>query len=282
MTRSHPQIVGIVNITEDSFSDGGRYIEPSTAVSHAKTLLTDGADIIELGAASSNPHAEHVPPDVEVERLSPVLASLKELNANVSIDTTKPEVQLFGLTQGVQFLNDIRGFPDATLYEKFRSSNVMLVVMHSISDLEKAVRVPKTPRQVFDSIVSFFDTRLVMLRDAGIPNERIVIDPGMGFFLASNPEPSLGVLAHIAEFKKRYSLPVMISVSRKSFLKNLATPEDYDIQSRTLAAELFAAQQGVDYIRTHDVRALHQALQTLDAIKHIGIQEKFPERQERQ
>ncbi|OGG52835.1 dihydropteroate synthase [Candidatus Kaiserbacteria bacterium RIFCSPLOWO2_12_FULL_53_8] len=276
-----PKIVGIVNITTDSFSDGGKFLDANLAIEQAKKLLADGANIIELSGVSSNPHAEHVPADVEIQRITPVLAAL---DCPISIDATKPEVQRFALSssrggsasggKNVALLNDIRGFPDESMYDELAKSDAKLVVMHFISDLDKAVRVPKTPKEVFDSIYSFFEKRLPQLTSAGISKERIVIDPGMGFFLASNPEPSLAVLAHIAEFKKRFKLPVMISVSRKSFLKNLAPSPDVDIQSRTLAAELFGAQEGVDYIRTHDVRALYQGLQTLEAIERVGNAEK--------
>lgn len=262
MTR--PKIVGIINITTDSFSDGGDFIESDVAIAHAQKLVHDGASIVELSGASSNPHSEPVSANVEIGRIEPVL---KALDCPISIDATKPEVQRFALKNNVAYLNDIRGFPDESLYAELQAASCKLIVMHFISDLDKAVRQPKTPEKVFESIFRFFDTRLSKLRAAGIANERIIIDPGMGFFLASNPEPSLAVLAHLSEFKKRYNLPVMISVSRKSFLRNLAKSDDIDIQSRTLAAELFAAEQGVDYIRTHDVRALHQGLQTLLAIE---------------
>ena len=271
-----PQICGIVNITTDSFYDGGKYVEPEAAIAHAEQLAKDGADILDLGAASSNPHAGHVPPELEIQRLTPVIEALTRTGRRISIDTTKPEVQRFGLSHGVEFLNDIRGFPDESLYPALAASKATLVVMHFISDLDKAVRVPKTPQEVFASLCTFFDARLPRLEKAGIARERLIVDPGMGFFLASNPEPSLAVLAHLPELKKRYGLPVMISVSRKSFLKNLATPDDCDIQSRTLAAELFSAMQGVDYIRTHDVGSLHQALLTLQAISRIGAHEQFP------
>ena len=271
MTR--PKIVGIVNITTDSFSDGGKFIEPRSAIAHAQKLLKDGADIIELSGASSNPHSEPVSVDLEIARIEPVL---KALECPIAIDATKPEVQRFALSQGVAYLNDIRGFPDESLYGELAASSAKLIVMHFISDLDKAVQVPKSMEEVFQSIFTFFDTRLPILQAAAVSRERIIIDPGMGFFLASNPEPSLAVLAHISEFKKRYGLPIMISVSRKSFLRNLAKSDDVDIQSRTLAAELFAALQEVDYIRTHDVRALHQGLQTLTAIDAVGVAEKFP------
>ncbi len=258
-----PNIVGIVNITTDSFSDGGKFLEPSAAIAQAEKLIVDGADIIELSGASSNPHSASVLPDVEIERIRPVLEAL---NCPVSIDATKPEVLRFAMSKNVPYLNDIRGFPDESLYGELAASDAKLVVMHFISDLDKAVRVKKTAQEVFDSIYSFFEQRLPRLEKAGISRGRLIVDPGMGFFLASNPEPSLAVLVHFAEFKKHFGLPIMISVSRKSFLKNIAPSPNIDIQSRTLAAELFAAGQGADYIRTHDARALREGLLVLESL----------------
>ncbi|MBI5457516.1 dihydropteroate synthase [Candidatus Kaiserbacteria bacterium] len=270
MKAHRPKIVGIVNITADSFSDGGQYLESGAAIEHANKLLAEGADIVEISGASSNPHSAPVPAEVEIERIRSVLEAISRPGLDVSIDATKPEVLRFGMAKHIAYLNDIRGFPDESLYPELAASGAQLVVMHFISDLDKAVRIPKTTREVFDSIYSFFGTRLPALEAAGIARERLIIDPGMGFFLASNPEPSLAVLSHVAELKKHFGLPVMISVSRKSFLRNIAPSPDIDIQSRTLAAEVFAATQGADYIRTHDVRALHQALVTFRAIAESG------------
>ncbi|RJQ34774.1 dihydropteroate synthase [Candidatus Parcubacteria bacterium] len=267
---TRPQIVGIVNITTDSFSDGGKFLDAEKAIAHAEQLLADGADILDLGAAASNPHAARVEPEEEIRRLEPVVSHLQKKGALISIDTTKIEVQRWALEGGVEFLNDIRGFPGAALYPDLAQSNAKLVVMHFISDLDKAVRQPKSPEEVFDSINTFFEKRLPLLKDAGISDGRIVIDPGMGFFLASNPEPSLAVLARFPEFKERFKLPIMIGVSRKSFLKNLGVRESADIQVRTLAAELAAAERGADYIRTHDVKALAEGLRTWEQIVKQG------------
>lgn len=260
------QIVGVVNITTDSFSDGGKFIDADKAIEHAEQLLEDGADILDLGAAASNPHAEHVSAQEEVARLAPVVTHLKTKGAHISIDTTKIEVQRWATEQQVEFLNDIRGFPDSSLYPDLQAASCKLIIMHFISDLDKAVRQPKSPKEVFDSIHSFFETRLPQLRKAGISDDRLIIDPGMGFFLASNPEPSLAVLNGIDELKRRFALPMMIGVSRKSFLKNIGESERADIGPRTLAAELFAAQKGVDYIRTHEPRPLVEALVVMEAI----------------
>ena len=261
-----PEIVGVVNITTGSFSDGGKYLDTSKAIEHAEQLLEDGADILDLGAAASNPHAEHVSSEKEVERLAPLVKHLQHRHARISIDTTKREVQEWAISQGVEFLNDIRGFPDPSLYSELARSDTKLIVMHFISDLDKAVRESKEPKEVLESIHSFFMTRLSELRAAGIRDERIIIDPGMGFFLASNPEPSLAVLARLSELRETFGLPILVGVSRKSFLKNLGEPDACDIETRTLAAELYAAQQGVSYIRTHDVRSLREGLLTVAAI----------------
>ncbi|MEY4747238.1 MAG: dihydropteroate synthase type-2 [Candidatus Parcubacteria bacterium] len=259
-----PKIVGIVNITADSFSDGGKFIESEKAILKAGELLATGADIVELSGVSSNPRSKAVPTEVQIARMEPVLAALR---CHISIDATNTEVQRWALSKSVSYLNDIKGFPDESLYPELAKSNPMLVVMHSISNLDKAVRVEKTVAEVFDSVYSFFEKRIARLLSAGIPCGRLIIDPGMGFFLAENPEPSLAVLADISEFKKRFDLPVMISVSRKSFLRNISPSSESDIGVRTLAAELFAAVQGVDYIRTHDARALKEAIFTYSAIE---------------
>ena len=274
-----PQIVGVVNITRDSFSDGGHYLDTDKAIPHAEKLLLDGADILDLGAAASNPRAEHVPAEKEIERLAPVVKHLKHRHARISIDTTKTEVQRWAIGEGVEFLNDIRGFPDPLLYPELAASNAKLIVMHFIrppqegvgqaSDLDKAVREPKQPQEVLESIHSFFTARLAQLRAAGIDDDRLIIDPGMGFFLASNPEPSLAVLAHLSELQKEFGLPLMIGVSRKSFLRNIPGIGEADIQTRTLAAELYAAEQGASYIRTHDVRAIREGLHTVSAIHSV-------------
>ncbi len=254
-----PKLVGIVNITTDSFSDGGKFLEPDKAIAHAKQLLKDGADIVELSGASSNPNSAPVSPQQEIARMEPVFAAL---DCAISIDATKPDVQRWALSKQAALLNDIKGFPDQSFYPELARSQAKLVVMHAISDTDKAVRAEKTVEEVFDSIYSFFDTRLPALERAGIARERIIIDPGMGFFLSSTPEPSYAVLEDISGLKSRFGLPVMISVSRKSFLRAGATGER-DIAARTLAVELSAAQQGADYIRTHEAGALFRELQKL-------------------
>jgi dihydropteroate synthase type 2 len=256
-----PKIVGIVNITEDSFSDGGRFLTPEAAIEHAQQLATAGADFLELGPASSNPDAIHVSGKRQIERLVPVLAGLSTCEIPISIDATDSNVIEFGIAAGVSMLNDVRGFSDRRLYAELAESKASLVVVHSLLELEHAVRNDVTPEKVLESIDRFFETRLSELVRANIAEDRLVIDPGMGFFLGSNPAASIAVLQRIPELKTRFGRPILISVSRKSFLRRITGRAVDQIGPATLAAELHAASEGADYLRTHDVAALRDALE---------------------
>jgi len=261
------KIFGIVNATADSFSDGGKYLAPEAAIAHALKLASDGADVVDLGAAASNPDAEPVPPDIEIARLTPVVAALKD-KVVLSIDTFAPETQLWALKQNVPWLNDILGFPDASIYPALARSNARLVVMHNVAPRGRAERIATDPATIFDRLFAFFDARLAVLENAGIDRARIVLDPGMGFFLGTDPEVSLSVLRRLGELKARYNLPVLISLSRKSFIRRLAGVEVAASGPATLAAELFAARQGAGYLRTHDVAALKHALSVWAALEN--------------
>ena len=253
------KIFGIVNATSDSFSDGGTYLAPEAAIAHALKLTADGADVIDLGAAASNPDAEAVPPDVEIARLVPIVAALKGRVA-LSIDTFAPETQLWALNQNLPWLNDILGFPDVSIYPALARSNARLVIMHNVAPRGRAERIATDPATILERLFAFFDTRIAALTGAGIARQRLVLDPGMGFFLGTDPEVSLTVLRRLPELKARYRLPILISLSRKSFVRRLAGVEVAASGPATLAAELFAARQGADFLRTHDTAALKHAL----------------------
>ena len=270
-----PKIVGVVNLTEDSFSDGGRYLEPRSAVAHARRLRQDGADVIDLGAASSHPDACKVSAAEEIERLQPVLTPLLQDGAVLSVDSYRGETQRFALAQGVSYLNDIQGFADPALYPDLAGAKCRLIVMHSVQREGGATRGPsdalesvgsgvsareRTPESIVVRIDSFFDQRIDSLTRAGIVRDRIVLDPGLGFFLGDAPELSIRVLQSIEHFHQRWGCPILISASRKSFLGAITERAVADRGSATLAAELHAARQGASYIRTHDVRALRDGL----------------------
>lgn len=262
-----PALFGILNVTRDSFSDGGRYLDAEAAVAHGLALMEAGAAVIDIGAAASNPAAEPVPPDTEIARLAPVVAALKAGGATLSIDSFAPAVHAWAAGQGVPILNDIQGFPDSGLYPLLARSRTRMVVMHSVQERGKADQRPVDPTTVLGRVAAFFDRRLDALFAAGIKPEQIILDPGMGFFLGEDPLCSLEVLRGLPRLKGQFGLPLLVSVSRKAFLRKLSGATVAESGPATLAAELFAAAQGADFIRTHDVRALFQALKVAENLR---------------
>ena len=261
-----PDLVAIVNITEYSFSDGGRFLAPEAAIAHARALAAAGADWIELGPASSNPDAGLVPASVQIERLEPVVDALKDGPLPLSVDATDPAVLDWALDQSIaiSMVNDIRGFPEAATRKRVADSQTKVVVVHSLLEEPRATRDRATPKEVLDSIDRFFDRRLEELVDAGVARNRLIVDPGMGFFLSSDPLASVEVLKRVPELRARFGCPVFISVSRKSFLRNLTGKEVDEAGAATLTAELYSARAGAGYLRTHDVGAIRDGL-TIEA-----------------
>ncbi|ATY15408.1 dihydropteroate synthase [Amycolatopsis sp. AA4] len=257
-----PRLVGIVNVTADSFSDGGRFLAPENALAQARRLLAAGADVVELGPAASHPSAEPVTADEEVRRLDLVLDQLVAEDIPVSVDSFQPQTHVFAAARGAMFLNDIHGFPDPERYAELADTGCRLVVMHSVRRQEPAT----DPRAVLTALERFFDQRLAALQAAGIDRERLIIDPGLGYFLGTTPEPSLAVLSALRTIQARFGVPVMVSPSRKSFLRAITGRALAEIGPASLAAELYAASHRVDFIRTHDVAALRDALTVLAAL----------------
>ncbi len=259
-TNFTPQVFGVVNVTEDSFSDGGRYLDPDRAIAHGRALVMDGADVLDLGAASSNPDARTVPITEEIRRLKPVVAAFRAEGFALSVDSFQPETQRWAMAQGVAYLNDIHGFSEKSFWPELANGTCRLVVMHAIHDGWKAERRNIAPEAIWARIEDFFARRIEDLITAGVVRSRLILDPGMGFFLSSNAEASLQMLRDIPRLKARFGLPVMIGVSRKSFLKTMVNRATSELGAASLAAELFAALQGADIIRTHETKPLKDAL----------------------
>jgi dihydropteroate synthase type 2 len=258
------KILGILNITTDSFSDGGRYLAPEAALAHGESLVRDGADIIDIGAASSHPDAQAVDPDTEIARLAAIVPALKARGVPFSIDSFHTPVQRWALAADADYLNDIHGFADVTFYPELAESPAKLIVMHAIQARGIATREDVPPGDIMGRIFAFFDARISALEKAGIARDRLILDPGMGFFLGTNPETSMTVLDRLPDLTHRYGLPLLVSVSRKSFLKARAGGDPERLRSLSAAAEVRAVGQGgAAYIRTHEPAALRDGLNSL-------------------
>jgi dihydropteroate synthase type 2 len=204
--------------------------------------------------------------EVEIARLAAIVPELKAKGLSLSIDSFSTEVQRWALREGVGYLNDIHGFADAALYPELARENAKLIVMHMVQEKGVAVRTEVPPAEIFGRVTVFFDTRLKALTDAGIARERLILDPGMGQFVGADPENSLILLRRLPELKARYGLPVLVSVSRKGFLRKLVNRPAQEAGAVSLAAELFAEANGAGYIRTHAPGALRDGLKVLKTI----------------
>lgn len=276
---ARPLIVGIVNITADSFSDGGRFLDPAAAIAQARLLAGGGADIVELGPAASNVAAASVPADEEIRRLEPVMAALAEDGTTLAVDSFRVETQRYALSRGVAYLNDTTGFADPGFYRELAAADCRLVVMHAVQSERRAQHLDLAPDEVWHRIEAFFTERIGALERAGIARQRLVLDPGMGFFLSTRPEASLRVLTGLPRLKGRFGLPVMVSVSRKSFLAaTTGGTAPSERGAATLAAELYAAAHGADYIRTHDPAALRDGLAVTGALEREAEAQRSAER----
>jgi dihydropteroate synthase len=269
-----PTILGILNVTRDSFSDGGRYLDPEQAVAHAHRLVRDGADVIDAGAESTHPDAEAVPAEVEIARLTPVIARLRQDGIAVSVDTHKPAAMRAVLRLGVEIINDVTGFRDPEAVDAVRHSAARLIVMHSISAGARAERIEADPGTIVARVLEFFTERVRCLETAGIDRNRIILDPGMGLFLGRRTAASLAVLRGLPRIAA-LGLPVCVSTSRKSFIGDVLADEagPLDVTERSIgsvSSELWAATHGAAYIRTHEPRAISQAVRMWAAIHEPG------------
>jgi dihydropteroate synthase len=265
------KIFGILNLTEDSFSDGGKYIDIQDSISKIDSLVVDGVDVIDVGAQSSNIHSKIIHPVEEWNRLEPVLHYLKNKKIPISVDTYKSEIISKCLEIGVDFINNIKSFEDNDSFIVLQNNhkNVKnLILMYSHSHTDKAI--PNSSLKIntiIDTISFYFDNKINKLIDIGIELKSITIDPGMGLFLGDDPELSFEVLRKIDIFQKRFP-KVMVSISRKSFLGNIlgGIPPN-ERKEATLAGEIYLYSKKIDFIRTHDVLQLKQSMIIWDKLQ---------------
>jgi dihydropteroate synthase len=258
--RPLPAVMGVLNVTPDSFSDGGQFIAPEEALARARAMIADGVDIIDIGAESTRPYtgAEAVTAADELARLKPVLAGIVALGVPVSIDSMKAEVVAFALDQGVAIANDVWGLQrDAAMAPLVAAKGVPIIVMHNRDSVDPAIDI------VVD-MKAFFLRSLDIAAKAGIAREKIVLDPGIGF--GKTAEQSMTALARLRELEM-FGLPVLVGASRKRFIASVSPSEPSGRLAGSIAAHLIAAQKGAKIIRTHDVAETLQALRVANAIE---------------
>ncbi len=252
--------MGVLNVTPDSFSDGGRFAAPDRALEQARTMIAEGADIIDIGAESTRPYggAQPISVEEELERLKPVLADVVSLGVPVSIDSMKSKVVTWALETGAVIANDVWGLQrDAEMAALVAARDVPVIVMHNRDYADPDI-------DIMQEIADFFIRSLDIAAKAGIPHENIVLDPGIGF--GKTPEQSMTALARLNELQ-RFGLPLLVGASRKRFISAVVPSEPHQRLGGSIAAHVIAARNGASIIRTHDVAETMQALRVGAAIE---------------
>ena len=269
MVKLSPQIMGIVNLTPDSFSDGGRFLDPRAAIEHAHQLIEQGADLLDLGAESTRPGADPVRPAEELERLIPVIEGIRSGGSTVpiSVDTTKAAVARVALQAGASWVNDVSALDDPEMASVCAAAGCTLVLMHR-RGTPKTMQRDTRYHDLIGEVSAFLAERVGRAVQAGIPPERIVLDPGVGFGKALHDNPT--VIAMTPRLRAT-GHRVLIGASRKRFIGELTgVAEPSERVAGSIGAALAAAQLGADLLRVHDVGPTVQALRVYQTI--LGAQ----------
>ena len=264
---THVQIMGILNVTPDSFSDGGRFFDAETAIAHARAMAAEGAAILDIGGESTRPGAEAVSADEELRRVMPVIERLRDDGPILSIDTCKAAVARAALEAGVHNVNDVTALAaDPEMAATAAEFGAGVVLMH-MQGTPRTMQINPTYGDVIGDIADFFERRIERAVRAGISKAHIVLDPGIGFgkTLAHN----LQILRRLGEFR-RLGRPILVGPSRKSFIRMVLGGEPDDRLEGTAAAVAAAVLAGASIIRAHDVRAMWRVARLSEAIAHAA------------
>src|SRR5712672_4749360 len=258
LSKPYPAVMGVLNVTPDSFSDGGQFVAPERALAQARRMIAEGADIIDIGAESTRPYgAQLVSADEELRRLQPILTDVVSLGVPVSIDSMKSAVVAWALDAGATMANDVWGLQrDPGMAGLLAARNSPVIVMHNRDRVEADIDIMK-------DIAAFFTRSLEIAAKAGISRGNIVLDPGIGF--GKTPEQSMTALARLEELSV-FGLPLLVGASRKRFIASVTPSEPDQHLGGSVAAHLVAAKAGANIIRTHDVSETVQALRVAKAI----------------
>ena len=259
LSRPYPAVMGVLNLTPDSFSDGGQFVAPERALAQARRMVAEGADIIDIGAESTRPYgSEPVSVEEELSRLQPVLADVVSLGVPVSIDSMKSAVVAWALDQAAAIANDVWGLQrDPGMAGLIAARQVPVIIMHNRDSADASIDIMK-------DIAAFFARSLEIAAKAGVSTGNIVLDPGIGF--GKTPEQSMTVIARLAELRG-FGLPLLMGLSRKRFIDFVSPSKPGERIGGSIAANVLAALSGADIVRVHDVAETVQALRVVDAIQ---------------
>jgi dihydropteroate synthase len=260
LAKQRTLVMGVVNVTPDSFSDGGRFLDPQAAIAQARRLAAEGADILDIGAESTRPYGDAVRVSVDEERarLEPVLTEVMALGCPVSVDTMKAPIAAWAVDLGAAIVNDVWGLQrDPDMARVVAERGVPVIIMHNRNAADPAI-------DIVADVMSFFEHSLDIAARAGIARERIVLDPGIGF--GKTPQQSITCIARLAAFRK-FGLPLLIGASRTRFIHTITPSEPMERLGGSIAAHLVAIENGAAIVRVHDVAPTIQALAVSAAIR---------------
>jgi dihydropteroate synthase len=260
LAKQRTLVMGVVNVTPDSFSDGGRFLDPQAAIAQARRLAAEGADILDIGAESTRPYGDAVRVSVDEERarLEPVLTEVMALGCPVSVDTMKAPIAAWAVDLGAAIVNDVWGLQrDPDMARVVAERGVPVIIMHNRNAADPAI-------DIVADVMSFFEHSLDIAARAGIARERIVLDPGIGF--GKTPQQSITCIARLAAFRK-FGLPLLVGASRKRFIHTITPSEPMERLGGSIAAHLVAIENGAAIVRVHDVAPTIQALAVSAAIR---------------
>lgn len=259
---SHPHVMGILNVTPDSFSDGGTHNSLVEAVKHANLMINAGATIIDIGGESTRPGALDVSVEEELARVIPVVEAIAQrFEVWISVDTSKPEVIRESARAGAHIINDIRSLTEPGALEAAAQTGLPVCLMHMLGQPKTMQEAPKYD-DVFADVVRFFTEHIVRCEQAGIAKEKLLLDPGFGF--GKNLSHNYELLARLGEFH-HFGLPLLVGMSRKSMVGQLLNVGPTERLSGSLACAVIAAMQGAQIIRVHDVKETVEALRVVEA-----------------
>ena len=264
LALGRPAVMGVLNVTPDSFSDGGRFLDPSIAIEQSQRMVAAGADVLDIGAESTRPYggAVPVPIEEEIRRLAPVLPSAVALGVPVSIDTMKAKVAAWALASGAAIVNDVWGLQrDGDLARVVAEHGVPVIIMHNRQAADPSI-------DIMADIAAFFSRSLDIAAGAGIARENIVLDPGIGF--GKTAEQSVTAVARLAELKS-FGLPLLVGASRKRFIDSVSPAPPNQRLGGSVAAHLIAVENGATILRVHDVAQTVQALRVANAIRTASM-----------